>query len=86
MRRPDHLLPVFHGLRRQVQVLSAEGKLSAYILGGLPVAFGLYLLLTRPDYLSPLITDPIGWILLGAMVILMVVGSFWMKKVVTVEV
>lgn len=73
-------------LRRQVLVLSAEGKLSAYILGGLPIAFGLYLLLTRPDYLSPLVTDPIGWILLGAMVILMVVGSFWMKKVVTVEV
>jgi tight adherence protein B len=73
-------------LRRQVQVLSAEGKLSAYILGGLPIAFGFYLLLTRPDYLKPLITDPIGWLLLGGMAMLMVVGSFWMKKVVTVEV
>lgn len=73
-------------LRRQVQTLSAEGKLSAYILGGLPVAFGLYLLLTRPGYLTPLITDPIGWILLGGMATLMLVGTFWMKKVVTVEV
>lgn len=73
-------------LRRQVQVLSAEGKLSAYILGGLPIAFGLYLLLTRASYLSPLVTDPIGWILLGGMAMLMVVGSLWMKKVVTVEV
>ncbi len=67
-------------------MLSAEGKLSAYILGGLPIAFGFYLLLTRPDYLKPLITDPIGWLLLGGMAMLMVVGSFWMKKVVTVEV
>ncbi len=73
-------------LRRQVQVLSAEGKLSAYILGGLPIAFGFYLLLTRPEYLKPLITDPIGWILLGGMAMLMTVGSLWMKKVVTVEV
>lgn len=73
-------------LRRQVQVLSAEGKLSAYILGGLPVAFGLYLLVTRPEYLKPLVTDPIGFILLGGMAMLMTVGSFWMKKVVTVEV
>ncbi len=73
-------------LRRQVQVLSAEGKLSAYILGGLPVAFGFYLLLTRPEYLKPLVTDPIGFILLGGMAMLMTVGSLWMKKVVTVEV
>jgi len=73
-------------LRRQVQVLSAEGKLSAYILGGLPIAFALYLLVTNPGYLRPLITDPIGWILLGGMAMLMVVGSLWMKKVVTVEV
>lgn len=73
-------------LHRQVQVLSAEGRLSAYILGGLPIAFGLYLFLTRRAYLAPLVEDPIGWILLGGMVILMVVGSFWMKKVVTVDV
>ena len=73
-------------LRRQVQTLSAEGKLSAYILGALPIMFAVYLLVTRPDYLSPLVTDPIGWLLVGVMVILMIVGSLWMKKVVTVEV
>ena len=73
-------------LRRQVQVLSAEGKISAYILTGLPIVFALYLLLTKPTFLKPLVTDPIGYILLGGMVFLMVVGGFWMKKVVTVDV
>ena len=40
-------------LRRQVKVLSAEGRLSAWILGVLPLAFALYLLLVRPSYLKP---------------------------------
>jgi tight adherence protein B len=73
-------------LRRQVQVLSAEGRLSAYVLFGLPVVFSLYLLATRPGYLKPLITDPIGWVLLGGMAIFLSVGGLWLRKVVQVEV
>lgn len=73
-------------LRRQVQVLSAEGRLSAYVLFGLPVVFALYLMATRPDYLKPLVTDPIGWILLAGMGIFLTVGAFWLRKVVQVEV
>jgi len=73
-------------LRRQVQVLSAEGRLSAYVLFGLPVVFALYLLATRPNYLKPLIEDPIGWILLAGMAIFLTTGALWLRKVVQVEV
>ena len=47
-------------LRRQVNTLSAEGRLSAWILGGLPPVFVLYLVLTKPGYVNPLFTTPIG--------------------------
>jgi tight adherence protein B len=73
-------------LRRQVQVLSAEGRLSAWILGGLPIAFTLYLVLTRGDYLEPLYTTLLGWALIILAVILMTVGIFWLRKAVKVEV
>jgi tight adherence protein B len=73
-------------LRRQVRVLSAEGRLSAYILGGLPPLFAVYLVLVRRSYISPLFTDPIGVFMLIVMGVLMVVGAFWLRKVVTVEV
>ena len=43
-------------IRRQVAALAAEGKLSAYVLGGLPPAFLLYLVLANPDYVSVLFT------------------------------
>jgi tight adherence protein B len=73
-------------LRRQVLVLSAEGRLSGMVLGGLPVFFALYLGATRPEYISVLITDPIGLVMTGVAAVAMVIGGLWMKKVVKVEV
>jgi tight adherence protein B len=73
-------------LRRQVKVLSAEGRLSAAILAGLPPLFALYLLLVRPDYIKPLYTDALGILMLVTAVVLLSVGVLWLRKVVKVEV
>ena len=73
-------------LRRQVKALSAEGRFSAYILLGLPPAVMLYEFTTNPSYLHPLISSTIGFFMLGAMVVLMVVGGVTMKKMINLEV
>ncbi len=73
-------------VRRQVRVLSAEGRLSAWILGGLPPLFAGYLILVNPTYIKPLVTDPIGLMLLAVMGVLLAIGTLWMRKVVRVEV
>jgi tight adherence protein B len=73
-------------LRRQVRGLSAEGRLSAWILGALPPIFATYLILVRPTYIKPLFTDPLGVTLLGVMIVLMITGIFWLRRVVKVEV
>jgi tight adherence protein B len=73
-------------LRRQVKVLSAEGRLSGWILGLLPPAFALYLMLARPSYLEPLVTEALGWLLIGVGVVLLAIGALWMRKAVKVEV
>ncbi|WP_156390898.1 MULTISPECIES: type II secretion system F family protein [unclassified Nocardioides] len=73
-------------MRRQVAALAAEGKLSAWVLGGLPPAFLLYLLLTNRDYVMPLFTTPMGFAMLAGAGTLLAVGVFWMSKMVKVEV
>jgi tight adherence protein B len=73
-------------LRRHVRALSAEGRLSAWILGGLPPGFLAYLTLTKPDYVHPIYTTPIGWVMLAAMSVLLAVGIFWMVKVAKVDI
>jgi tight adherence protein B len=73
-------------MRRQVSALAAEGKLSAWVLGGLPPLFMLYLLMTNYDYVIVMFQEPLGWaMLLGAATILGV-GVFWMSRLVKVEV
>ena len=72
-------------LRRQVDVLSAEGKLSGIILGALPIVFAAYLAVARPEYLAPLAT-PLGVLMVIAAVVLLLVGWIWVSRVVKVEV
>lgn len=73
-------------LRRQVEVLSAEGRLSAWILGLLPALFVVYLLLVRPSYLRLLYTSAFGWAMIIVAALLYIGGIFWLRRVVRVEV
>jgi tight adherence protein B len=73
-------------MRRQVRALSAEGRLSAYILVALPVVLAGYMFLARPDYIRPLYTTTFGLVMLIGSLVLVVVGSIWMRNVVRLEV
>ena len=73
-------------MQRQVAALSAEGRLSAWILGGLPPGFLLYLVLVNREYVMPIFTDPRGWAMLGGAAVWLVVGIFWMSRMIKVEV
>jgi len=73
-------------LHRQIRSLSAEGRLSAWILGLLPVFFTGYLVLARPDYLRPLYATPPGRLMALVAIVLLGVGTFWMSRVVKVTV
>jgi tight adherence protein B len=73
-------------VRRQVAALAAEGKLSAWVLGGLPPLFMVYLLLTNYDYVIVMFQEPLGWAMLAGAATILAVGVFWMSRLVKVEV
>lgn len=73
-------------LRRQVKTLSAEGRLSAYILIALPIGMAAYLYLTRRAYIAPLYTTGLGFVMLAAFLVLLGLGWLMMTKIVKVEV
>jgi tight adherence protein B len=73
-------------LRRHVNALSAEGKLSAYILIALPIGVFLYMLGVNKAYVELLWTTMIGIGMLAGGLISLAFGIFWMSKVVKVEV
>ena len=73
-------------MRRRVRALSAEGRLSAYILIALPILLTVFMYLTRREYLSLLWTSTPGLVLSALAIVGMVVGSLWMRTLAKVEV
>jgi Flp pilus assembly protein TadB len=73
-------------LRRQVHALSAEGRLSAYVLIALPVAVGGFLFIFNPKYMRPLYTTGVGEIMLGGAVVLLVLGMVFMRQMIKLEI
>ncbi|HAT32293.1 MAG TPA: pilus assembly protein TadB [Janthinobacterium sp.] len=75
-----------HKLLGQVRVMAAEGKMSAWILGLLPMVTGLVMTVVNPAYIGILWTDPMGIRLLwyaGGMVL---GGVLWMRSVIRIRV
>jgi tight adherence protein B len=73
-------------VRRQIDTLSSEGKLSLYILIALPILIGLYIYKFSKDYLDPLLHTTGGLLMLGSAAVFMVVGYIWMRKIVSIDV
>ncbi|MHA7173104.1 type II secretion system F family protein [Arthrobacter monumenti] len=72
-------------IKGQIKALSAEGKFSAYILIGLP--FGIVGLLSflSPEYVSVLLTDPLGWVMIGVSLVMMIIGALWLRKIIDLK-
>jgi len=79
IRERNHIL-------REVQTLSAEGRMSAVILMVLPVFVGLGMTATNPGYMAPLFDGMTGVVILGIAALLFAVGGLWMRAIVNVKV
>jgi len=73
-------------LRRHVRALSAEGRLSAYILVALPIGIFFYTMQTNRSYIELLWTRPMGIGMIIGGLISLGIGMAWMRKVVDVKV
>jgi tight adherence protein B len=73
-------------LRREVRTLSAEGRLSGWVLASLPVGIFLYMLFANRTYISFFWTTTVGYVALGSLFILFILGFIWMRRLVKIEV
>ena len=73
-------------LRREMKALTAEGRISAIVLGGLPIFLFIFLYFTNKEYLEPLLTTFPGFIALAGAGVGLVMGVMWLRKIVTVDI
>ncbi len=73
-------------LRREMRALTAEGRISAFVLGALP--FGLFLLLfsSNRDYMQPMLDSRTGVIAIVVALLLLLTGLVWLSRIIKIEV
>ncbi|PNH81146.1 type II secretion system F family protein [Arthrobacter sp. AFG20] len=78
-----HTIRERNQIRGQVKALSAEGRISALVLGFLPLAITGALMVMSPGYMDPMVESPIGLVMIGVSLVLLVIGGLWLRKVVS---
>jgi tight adherence protein B len=82
----SHIIRSRLKLAAQVRVLSAEGRMSAWVLGLLPFAVAGMLTLVNPGYVRVLWTEPAGIRLLWTALSMIAVGVVWLRKVIRIHI
>jgi tight adherence protein B len=70
----------------QVKALTAEGRLSGIVLIALPIGLFLLMLWMKPDYIELLWKDPMGVKMSIGAIVLMIIGSYAIKKIIDIKV
>jgi len=73
-------------LKGEIRALTAEGRISAIVLGILPFAMGGFLFASNPEYIGTLFTSTFGIVAVIAGLLLMLAGGVWLRKIVNIEV
>jgi len=71
---------------RQVRVYTAHGRLTGYVLLGLPVFLAIALAFINPEHMQLLFRERIGHMMLFATAVMQTIGYVWIKQVVKIEV
>lgn len=72
-------------IKGHIKALAAEGKFSAYILVAMPIGIVVMLTMVNPGYMDSMFTHPLGWGMMAASVVLMTIGSLWMRKIIDLK-
>ncbi len=73
-------------IKGEIGVLTAQGRITGYVITGIPFFLGVFIYTINPDYMGPMIEEPCGWGMLGASVVLIALGYFVINKIVSIEI
>ncbi len=71
---------------RQVRVHTAHGRFTGYVLLALPAVLAVALTVINPEHMAPLFRERLGHIMLTTAIVMQVIGYFWIRQVIKIEV
>ena len=72
-------------MRREVKTLTAQGRMSGFILALLPIALAVFINVVNPSYLKPLLEEEIGHIAIGLAIFFEIIGFIVIKRIVNID-
>jgi tight adherence protein B len=70
----------------ELNTLTAQGRMSSWIITLLPVCLGLYLALVNREYFAPMLEHPIGWLMMFVASVSIIIGWVVIQKIIRIEV
>jgi len=82
----SHVVRERFKIQRQVRVHTAHGRFTGYVLLGLPPFLAIALTMINKDHMAPLFHEHMGQMMLGSVLVMQVIGYFWIRRVMKIEV
>lgn len=73
-------------MRREISALTAQGRLSGFVVGALPFAMALYMFMVSREFLMILWTEPMGRMMIAGAIFMQFIGVLVINKIVTIDV
>lgn len=70
----------------ELNTLTAQGRMSSWIITLLPVGLGLYLSIVNREYFAPMLEHPLGWTMLFIASVSIIIGWAFIQKIIRIEV
>lgn len=67
-------------MKREMRVVTAHARASSRVISALPIVLALLMYLITPRYFQPMITNPIGWVMIALAVVLVISGNLIMGR------
>jgi tight adherence protein B len=82
----SHVVRERFKILRQVRVHTAHGRFTGFVLLGLPPFLAVALTIMNPDHMAPLFREHLGHLMLEGVLVMQVIGYFWIRQVMKIEV
>lgn len=73
-------------VKGEISILTAQGRISGLIISLLPLALGFAIFILNPTYITVLFVDPLGWMMLGMSLMMQMIGIYFIRKIIRIEV
>jgi tight adherence protein B len=73
-------------IKGEIKAITAQGRISGIIVASIPLFVGTMILFIDPGYMKPLVTEPLGWMIIGFSVFSELLGFMFMKKIIDIDI